>query len=126
MEEEKQIVGCVIDAQGRVHAIKGIDDFIELIERYHPELDEKWAREWEPHGMEFFDEASEWVFDNAGWIEMTGQKMLNITCGKPGSAAVSRMMSLIEEIKPEAIVLAATHAKPVRITPQALLAKMGE
>lgn len=125
MQESNSTIGCVIDKEGRVHPISGIDDFIALIEEKHPELDARWRNEWEPAGLGFYEEASEWVFENQGWIEMLHQDNVIITACKPSLAALASMMHLLDQTKPASLTLNG-YGKPVRMRDtQMLLTKMG-
>ena len=125
MQDSKPIIGCVIDKEGRVHPIGGIDDFVALIEQKHPELDDRWENEWKPAGLAFYQEASEWVFENEGWIEMLHQDHVLITAGKPSPAALASMMNVLDQMKPESLTLN-SDGKPVKTNdPRMLLTKMG-
>jgi hypothetical protein len=125
MEEEHKTLGCVIDGKGVAHSITGIDDFIALIESQFPELDEKWEEEWEPAGLEFYEEASEWVFENAGWIEMLHEDSMIITFEKPSHEAIATMMRMLRDISPTNIKVNGP-GKPVSVQGlDGLIAQLG-
>lgn len=123
--ENDPIIGCVIDPNGGIHAIKGLDDIMEIAESVHPELDQMWEDQWEPQGLEYPEEVLGYILEK-GWIEVLGHGNLRVSFEKPSPAALSSFYRVSTDMKAETFVLNGVGNRNERVANVNLaLTKMG-
>lgn len=124
--DDMPTLGCVIDPNGGVHAIRGLDDIMLVAEKFHPELDQLWEDEWEPAEEEYPEKMFEYIMEK-GWIEVLGEGRLRVAFENPSNAAKQAFYRLAQELQPTGFVL---NGKGNRIENVAdvhlALTKMGE
>lgn len=111
--------GALISADGTIHPYDGISAMCDILEKFIPETNELWEKEWEDAELEYFDEAYDYAMKH-GWADVNGEdstQSVNFD-SKLGDEAAYTLINLVLSLEPSRLLVSGrgtTRLKTVSI-----------